>query len=121
SVAPHTVIIKAASVVSATRGVPEHCRVLASVPTSGNSVDFLVGFPTNWNEKFVWASQGGLAGQPMSLTSSFLQSGYATGITDTGHQGSDRAVGGAGRDAAFAYDAQKLTDYGHRANYVAVN
>src|SRR5688572_14422489 len=95
SVAPRTVTIKTAAIATPTGGSPEHCRILASVPTGGNSIDFVVGFPTNWNQKFVWASQGGLAGQPMNLTTSFLQAGYATGVTDTGHQGSAEAVGGA--------------------------
>jgi len=57
----------------------------------------------------------------MSLTPGFLQAGYATGITDTGHQGSATATGGASRDASFVYDPQKLVDYGHRANHVAVD
>jgi feruloyl esterase len=121
TVAPKNVTIKSASIVAATTDVPEHCRVLASVPTPGNTVDFLVGFPTNWNEKFVWASQGGMAGAPMNLSGGFLRSGYATGITNTGHEGKSNTVGGAGRDASFAHDPQKLIDYGHRANFVAVN
>jgi hypothetical protein len=120
-VAPAGVTVQTASIVAAATSTPEHCRVLASVPTPGNTVAFVAGFPTTWNEKLVWASQGGLAGQPMNLTGSFLQAGYATGVTDTGHQGSATAIGGASRDASFVYDPQKLTDYGHRANHVAVD
>ena len=116
TVAPKNVTIKSASIVAPTANVPEYCSVLATVTYPGNSIDFLNGFPSTWNEKFVWASQGGLAGQTMNLSGAFLQSGYATGITDTGHQGSASAIGGAGRDATFVYDINKFTDYGHRAN-----
>jgi hypothetical protein len=116
SVAPTNTTITAASVVGATATVPQYCSVQATVAYPGNNIDFIVGFPTTWNEHFVWASQGGLAGQTMTFTASFLQEGYATGITDTGHKGDAAAVGGMGRDPAFAYDINKLTDYGHRAN-----
>jgi len=116
ALAPANTTIKAASLVTATATVPQYCSVQATITYPGNTIDFIVGFPTTWNEHFVWASQGGLAGQPMTFTPQFLQSGYATGITDTGHKGDPAAVGGAGRDPAFTYDINKLTDYGHRAN-----
>jgi feruloyl esterase len=116
SVAPSNTAVKAASVVAATSTLPQYCSVQATVSYPGNNIDFIVGFPTTWNEHFVWASQGGLAGGPMTFTASFLQEGYATGITDTGHKGDPATVGGTGRDPAFVYDINKFTDYGHRAN-----
>ena len=120
--APKNVTIKSADIVAATAAAPQYCRVLASVAVPGNTDDFLAGFPTTWNEHFVWASQGGFAGQTMTLSNGFLQAGYATGITDTGHQGSATATGGAGRDITWALNnPQKLTDYGHRANHVTAD
>jgi feruloyl esterase len=108
--------VGAAAIVGATATVPEYCSVQAKVTYPGNTIDFIVGFPTSWNEHFVWASQGGLAGAAMTFTNQFLQTGYATGVTDTGHRGDPAFVGGAGRDPTFGYDPNKLTDYGHRAN-----
>ena len=38
--------------------------MLASLPTVGNEVEFVVGLPTDWNGKFMWNAQGGFAGLP---------------------------------------------------------
>src|SRR6202008_2353158 len=59
SVAPGNTTIKSAAIVAATATTPQYCSVLATVAYPGNNIDFIVGFPTVWNEHFVWASQGG--------------------------------------------------------------
>jgi feruloyl esterase len=87
--------IASATLVPAAAPNPEYCDVKGSVTTSGDgaedgSANFEIMLPTNWNQKFIFHGVGGLAG---TLTSSanpadqplFLERGYATAITDTGH------------------------------------
>ena len=87
--------ITSATDVPAAAPKPQYCDVKGSVTTSGegagpNSAGFEAMLPANWNGKFIFNGVGGLAG---SLNSSanpvdraiFLERGYATAITDTGH------------------------------------
>jgi feruloyl esterase len=109
-------------------GNPEFCDVTGTVTTTGgNAPDGSAGFelqlPSNWNHKFLFWGVGGLAGStyadfaanPVDLFES-LAKGYATAITDTGHQA-------GGTDAAWALespgvaDRAKLIDYYHRATH----
>jgi len=89
------VTITSATDVPAAAPKPQYCDVKGSVTTSGegagpNSAGFEAMLPANWNGKFIFNGVGGLAG---SLNSSanpvdraiFLERGYATAITDTGH------------------------------------
>jgi feruloyl esterase len=91
--------ITSATDVPAAAPNPQYCDVNGSVATSGegagpNSAGFEAMLPANWNGKFIFNGVGGLAG---SLNSSanpvdqalFLSRGYATAITDTGHQSAD--------------------------------
>ena len=74
---------------------PEYCDVKGSVATSGEgaepgSANFEIVLPANWNQKFLFQGVGGLAGTLSSSANPadqliFLQKGYATAITDTGH------------------------------------
>jgi Tannase and feruloyl esterase len=122
--------VKSADLVAEGPKAPEHCRVLASLPTVGNEVEFVVGLPTDWNGKFMWNAQGGFAGLPMDLitqasrhyeTDVSMKAGYAVGVTDTGHKGRKDFPGGPARDTTFIADVNKLIDYAHRANYVAAD
>jgi feruloyl esterase len=107
---------------------PEYCDVKGSVATRGHGVpagsaNFEVQLPANWNGKFLFWGVGGLAGStyadfaanPVDLQLSLVK-GYATTITDTGHQA-------GGTDGAWALvspgvpDEAKLTDYYFRATH----
>jgi feruloyl esterase len=122
------VTIASVTDVAAAGANPEYCDVKGSVATSGHgapagSANFEVQLPTNWNGKFLFWGVGGLAGStyadfaanPVDLQLSLVK-GYATAITDTGHQA-------GGTDAAWALDSPgvpdeaKLTDYYFRATH----
>ncbi len=127
---PLGITVKSTELVPAGAKAPEYCRVLASVPSVGNEVEFVVGLPTNWNEKFWWTAQGGLAGSPMDLVSRMsrhhepdvaMKAGYAVGVTDTGHKGRPNYPGGAARDPAFISNVDRLIDYAYRANHLAAD
>jgi len=94
-----TTIASAAAVVPTTAKLPEHCLVKGSVATAGNSVDFQLALPKNWNGKFFFEGVGGFAGA-MGRLDSGLERGYATATTDTGHRGS------SGVDGSWALDSR---------------
>ena len=103
---------------------PDYCDVLGSVATSGEGAPhgvakFELKLPVSWNSKFVFWGVGGLAGSlyPSVTRSDIIAAtakGYATAVTDTGHQAS-------GTDASWALvkpgvaDEAKLADYYFRA------
>jgi feruloyl esterase len=105
-------------------GPPEFCRVLGFVTTTGfgapnGSAGFEVRLPATWNNKFAFWGVGGLAGNtsPAVTPTDFFGAaakGYATAITDTGHQA-------GGTDASWAItapgvpDTAKVVDYYFRA------
>jgi len=75
------------------------CRVTASVthPPAGDRVRIFVGLPgTNWNGRFRGTGGGGFLGGSTNSLRGPVAQGYATGATDTGHEG------GSG---SFALDA----------------
>src|SRR5262245_20795399 len=114
------VTIVSAVDVPASGANPEFCDVLGTVRTTGfgapdGSARFELKLPSPWNGKFLFFGVGGLAGSlsPAANPIDFLQSlpkGYATIITDTGHQA-------GGTDARWALtapgvpDEAKLIDY----------
>jgi feruloyl esterase len=75
---------------------PESCQVLGTVRTTGfgapdGSGQFELALPSPWNGKLLFFGVGGLAGSlsPATNPIDFLEAptkGYATIITDTGHQ-----------------------------------
>jgi feruloyl esterase len=109
--APAGTTITQAVFVEAVGSTPKYCQVEGSVATPGNTVNFRLGLPTAWNNKFYFEGVGGFAGAIGSLTSG-LERGYASASTDTGHQG-------GGTDASWALNnpAKKL-DYAHRGTHV---
>jgi feruloyl esterase len=110
--APAGTTIAAAKVVPATDKLPAHCLVDGSVATSGNTVDFRLGLPAQWNGKFFFQGVGGFAGS-MGRLDAGLARGYASATTDTGHQGS------SGTDGSWALNNRpKEIDYGHRGTHV---
>jgi len=118
------VIIVSATDVPASGANPEFCDVLGTVKTTGfgapdGSAKFELRLPSPWNGKFLFFGVGGLAGSlgPAANPIDFLASlpkGYATIVTDTGHQ----AGATDGRWALIAPgvpDEAKLIDYFFRA------
>jgi tannase/feruloyl esterase len=84
--APAGTTITAAAPVAAAGDLPAYCQVDGTVTTPGNSVNFRLGLPANWNGKLFFQGVGGFAGSIGSLNAG-LQRGYASASTDTGHQG----------------------------------
>ena len=108
SLAPAGTTITAAAMVEAADAVPAHCRVDGHAASPGNTVNFRLGLPIDWNGKFYFQGVGGLGGSIGSLNSG-LTRGYASASTDTGHQSNDPTWGS---------NRAKEIDYGHRGTHV---
>lgn len=122
------VTVSSAVDVPATATVPEFCEVIGTVRTHGfgapdGSAGFRVRLPVAWNGKFLFQGVGGLSGSFNSSTNGIdlalaMARGYATAITDTGHQS---ALGAT--DASFGLkpdgtpDRAKVFDYYFRATH----
>ena len=91
-------------------GLPEFCRVAATLrPTGDSDITIEVWLPASeWNGKFQAVGNGGWAGSiTYSALAAALADGYATASTDTGHTGGT---------AAFAVGhPEKVIDLGYRA------
>ena len=107
--APAGTTITAAAMVEAVERVPAHCRVDGHADSPGNTVNFRLGLPVQWNGKFYFQGVGGLAGTIGSLNTG-LARGYASASTDTGHVSSD--------STCFQNRAKEI-DYGYRGTHVA--
>jgi feruloyl esterase len=104
--------ITLAQEVAAAANTPAHCRVTATLkPTTDSDIKIEVWMPAEkWNGKFEGNGNGGWTGSinPASLAAG-LRRGYASGMTDTGHEG------GSG---SFALGhPEKLIDFGYRATH----
>jgi feruloyl esterase len=91
--------------------LPAFCRVTASAkPSSDSDISIEVWLPldTAWNGNFVAYGNGGWTGSiNYGSLADGVRRGYATGMTDTGHQGGS---------ASFAMGhPEKLVDFGHRS------
>src|SRR5688500_3149053 len=106
--APPDTTVTDARLVEAQGRVPRHCLLDGHVAVPGNTVNFRLGLPTDWNGKFYFQGVGGLAGAIGSLTTG-LARGYASASTDTGHSASDETWGS---------NRAKEIDYGHRGTHV---
>ncbi len=88
--------------VAAAANTPAYCRVAATLkPSSDSDIKIEVWLPvSDWNEKFVANGNGG-------WSAAAVRRGYASAMTDTGHQG------GSG---SFALGhPEKLIDFAYRA------
>ena len=97
---------------AAFRNLPAFCRVAATLkPSSDSDIKIEVWLPaTGWNGKFRAEGNGGWSGAiaPATLATG-LAHGYATAMTDTGHEGGS---------ASFALGhPEKLTDWGYRSTH----
>ncbi|HEV2200501.1 MAG TPA: tannase/feruloyl esterase family alpha/beta hydrolase [Bryobacteraceae bacterium] len=90
--------------------LPEFCRVALTIrPTADSDIRMEMWLPaSNWNKKFEANGNGGWAGSIQAgALAAGLKRGYATAMTDTGHEGGS---------AAFAMGhPEKLIDYDYRA------
>jgi feruloyl esterase len=124
SLGVHDMTITSATLVPAASPNPEYCDVRGSVITRGDGAaagfaGFEVKLPARWNNRFLFLGVGGLAGSlnPEANRTDVAQSlikGYATAITDTGHQ-AFVTDGSWALEAPGVPDRPKLTDYYYRA------
>ena len=104
-----------ATVIPASAGVPEHCRVsLMAQP----EVNFEVNLPSAWNGRLYMFGNGGWAGEAFdsggraASRAKGLRAGFVTAATDTGHSAALEP------GASFALNRQKLLDFGFRSLHV---
>jgi len=101
-----------ATVITATEGTPEHCRVSGQILPE---IRFEVNLPASWNRRLYMFGNGGFAGEPFDVDDRAasrdraLKYGFAVAATDTGHDANAEPL------ATFATDRQKLVDYAFRA------
>jgi feruloyl esterase len=95
---------------TAFQNLPAFCRVAATLkPSSDSEIKIEVWMPVSgWNHKFLANGNGGWTGSiNYNSLANALQLGFATAMTDTGHEG------GSG---SFALGhPEKLTDFAYRA------
>src|SRR5579872_3617637 len=86
---------------------PAFCRIAGVVSPE---IQFELWMPAQWNRKLLAVGNGGLAGSiNYRQMAEPLERGYATGSTDTGHEG-------AGNDASWALGhMQRVIDFAHRS------
>lgn len=118
--------------VPASASNPEFCDVVGQLTTSGEwapagAANFELQMPATWNQKFLFWGVGGLAGStyadfsanPVDYYESLFK-GYATAITDEGHQAGNT-------DASWALtapgqpDESALADYYYRSTHEVTN
>jgi feruloyl esterase len=120
--------IATATAVAAAAPNPAFCDVQGSVTTSGfgapnGTAQFEFKLPATWNGKFLFWGVGGFAGTTQSLaTNSFdpvdaLAEGYATAVTDTGHESVSETDASWAITAPGVPDQAKITDYYFRATH----
>jgi feruloyl esterase len=104
-----------ASLIPASAGVPEHCRVsLMAQP----EINIEVNLPSAWNGRLYMFGNGGWAGESFETAGHVasrakgLKAGFLTAATDTGHSAAIEP------GASFALNRQKLLDYGFRSLHV---
>ena len=106
---PNTTI-ESAAVEPANPGI---CRVIATTthPPTGDKVKIWIGIPTaNWNGRFLGIGGGGFVGGGPAGINQPLALGYASGSTDTGHEGGS---GSFALDASGRLNWQLIRDNAH--------
>jgi hypothetical protein len=94
---------------------PEFCRVAGQILPE---IRFEVNLPTAWNRRFYMSGNGGYAGDspdsPQRAAGRLraVRRGYASAVTDTGHDAAVEPL------ATFAQNRQKLYDYAFRSLHV---
>jgi len=92
--------------------LPAFCRVAGVIkPTPDSHIQFETWLPASgWNHKFRGIGNGGFAGQiSYEQLANSIRRGYATAVTDDGHEAN-------GLDGSWAYrHPEKVIDFGYRA------
>ena len=84
-----------------------HCRVTGVI---GREIRFAVWLPNDWNRRFVMGGGGGFVGEIDNQASRYVNDGYASAATDTGHQSKINF------DGSWALDnMERVVNYGHAA------
>jgi hypothetical protein len=110
------VIVSATEVPEVTTGsnaAPAHCDVRGAI---SDNIKFALFLPVAWNGRFQMVGNGGKAGTiSLGDMRAALRLGYAASSTDTGHDATIQAEGGArfGNDALFGKERE--IDFGWRA------
>jgi feruloyl esterase len=92
---------------------PGICRVTAITthPPMGDKVKIWIGIPTsNWNGRFLGTGGGGFVGGNAAGVNEPVSQGYASGATDTGHEGGS---GSFALDANGKLNWQAIRDNAH--------
>lgn len=92
---------------------PGICRVTAITthPPTGDKVKIWIGIPTeNWNGRFLGTGGGGFVGGNAAGVNQPVALGYASGATDTGHEGGS---GSFALDANGHLNWQAIRDNAH--------
>jgi hypothetical protein len=92
---------------------PNMCRVTAITthPPAGDKIRIWIGIPiSNWNGRFLGIGGGGFSGGNPAGINQPVALGYASGSTDTGHEG---ASGSFALDANGRLDWQLIRDNAH--------
>ena len=90
-----------ATVITATEGTPEHCRVSGQILPE---IRFEVNLPASWNRRRYMFGNGGFAGEPFDVDDRAasrdraLKYGFAVAATDTGHDANAEPLAHDGRN-----------------------
>ena len=114
-----TTISEATEVPASAENATPYCRIVGVINAEeGSVINVEYRLPEDWNGKFLVQGMGGFAG---SISDAQLMRGvsrgYATAMTDTGHQG-------PGSDASWAmtadgkHDMPKIDDYADRSTHL---
>src|SRR6185436_11834950 len=84
-----------------------HCRVTGVI---GSEIRFTLLLPDQWNKKFLMGGGGGFVGSISNQAQRFVNDGYASVGTDTGHQSPSNT------DASWALDnLERQLNFGYLA------
>ncbi|MGH9835872.1 MAG: tannase/feruloyl esterase family alpha/beta hydrolase, partial [Blastocatellia bacterium] len=104
--------VETATLIPAAADVPEHCRVRGQIQPE---IRFEVNLPATWNRRFYMSGNGGYAGESLDAPQRAagraqpLRRGFASAVTNTGHDAATEPLG------TFAQNRQKLLDYAFRS------
>ncbi len=114
--------VRSVVAIAAVAQQPSYCDVEGLVSTDGDgagagAAGFEIKLPENWNHKFLFWGAGGLAGTLTPGANSVdlqlaLPKGYATAVTDAGHEGYGPSWA---LMAPHKLDEPRLIDYWYRA------
>ncbi|HTH98191.1 MAG TPA: tannase/feruloyl esterase family alpha/beta hydrolase [Stellaceae bacterium] len=112
--------------VPATAKAPEYCETTGMVDMGGRKAGFRLKLPASWNHKLIFFGVGGTGGQTKSPSANAvdmgeaLGKGYATVVTDTGHQSKSSTDGSFAITAVGVPNTAAIADYNYGATH-AVN